>query len=156
MNLTVVLAVVLFGFTQLVFNIYKRILLLQNPFHVLGITDLDFGLSIFTCVFTVLYFFFLCCNIISATLLKRRMKFLLLTIPINFVGFTICKALVEGAYKWDEDSSKMLQFTSSLMIVVYGMWNICIFDLLFIFAPSHKQGTLKERLTVCEEQEGED
>ena len=34
MNLTVVLAVVLFGFTLLVFNIYKGILLLQNPFHV--------------------------------------------------------------------------------------------------------------------------
>ena len=77
----------------------------------------------------------------------------LLIAHLNFIGFTICKAWVEGAYKWYEDPSNMSQFTSSLMIVMYGMWNINIFSLLFLFAPSHKQGTLNESLTVCEKEE---
>ena len=149
MNLAVVLSVILkFGFTLLVFNIYKGVLQLQNPFH-FWITDLDLGFSIFAGVFTGLYLFFLCCYIIRrvcATILKRRFKLLLLTTvliaSLTLIGFIIGK-VIEDAYK----------LTGSLMIGVYGMWNIYIFSLLFLFAPSHKQGTYKDSLVDCEEME---
>ena len=36
---------------------------------------------------------------------------------------------------------------------VYREWYINIFNLLFLFAPSHKQETYKESLTDCEEEE---
>ena len=48
----------------------------------------------------------------------------------------------EGQYKWDEDIQ--LEYTSGFMTGVYGMWNIYVLGLLFLYAPSHKQWTTSQ------------
>lgn len=45
--------------------------------------------------------------------------------------------MVEGQWKWDE--TVHLEFTSAFFIGVYGMWNIYIFAMIVLYAPSHKQ-----------------
>ena len=71
-----------------------------------------------------------------------RFKFLMLatvfTAALTVIGFIIGQ-VAEGAYKWDEDLGETLEYTSGFMTGVYGMWNIYIFGLLFLYAPSHKQ-----------------
>jgi uncharacterized BrkB/YihY/UPF0761 family membrane protein len=72
-----------------------------------------------------------------------RFKFLMLatvfTAALTVIGFIIGQ-VEEGGTKWDEDirESGALEYTSGFMTGVYGLWNIYIFGLLFLYAPSHK------------------
>merc|ERR1712045_579653 len=69
-----------------------------------------------------------------------RFRFLmmatLVTAALTVIGFIIGQ-VSEGQYKWDEDIS--LEYTSGFMTLVYGLWNIYVMGLLFLYAPSHKQ-----------------
>ena len=177
------LAVVLFGCLCLfVFDICERGVQLQNPFYSIWVTDLGtnlaLGFIILAGISAGLYFLFLCYMIrrVFATISSRtaafshmsnvrrlhyqgivwRFKFLMLatvlTAALTVIGFIIGQ-VAEGAYKWDEDLGETLQYTSGFMTGVYGMWNIYIFGLLFLYAPSHKQWGNDDNMSTGEEVE---
>ena len=54
---------------------------------------------------------------------------------VNILGFF----LDVTPYKWNEHLVERLEYTSWLITGVYGMWNIYVFTLLFLYAPSSKQ-----------------
>ena len=128
-------------------------------------TNLALGFIILAGISAGLYFIFLCYMIrkVFATISSRtasfqhmarirrlhyqgiiwRFKFLMLatvfTAALTVIGFIIGQ-VEEGGTKWDEDimTSGALEYTSGFMTGVYGMWNIYIFGLIFLYAPSHK------------------
>lgn len=162
------LSVVLFGCLCLfIFDMCERGVQLQNPFYSIWVTELGtnlaLGFIILAGISAGLYFVFLCYRIrkVFLTIADRaasfqhmaqirrlhyqgiiwRFKFLmlatLLTAALTVIGFIIGQ-VSEGAYKWDDDLGTTLQYTSGFLTGVYGMWNIYIFGLLFLYAPSHK------------------
>ena len=177
------LAVVLFGCLCLfVFDMCERGVQLQNPFFSIWVTDLGtnlaLGFIILAGISAGLYFLFLCYMIrkVFATISSRtasfshmsnirrlhyqgivwRFKFLMLatvlTAALTVIGF-IMGQVAEGAYKWDEDLGDSLQYTSGFMTGVYGLWNIYIFGLMFLYAPSHKHWGDDDNLSTGEEVE---
>eukprot|EP00099_Drosophila_melanogaster_P021269 NP_648445.1 wntless, isoform A [Drosophila melanogaster] len=69
-----------------------------------------------------------------------RFKFLMLATlvcaALTVAGF-IMGQMAEGQWDWNDNVA--IQPTSAFLTGVYGMWNIYIFALLILYAPSHKQ-----------------
>jgi len=158
-------ALVLFGCLCLfVFDMVKRGIQLQNPFY--SIWMMDFGTNfvqgfrILSGILAVLYLLLLCYSIRKMFKMKHSktntydhlspvshtrfwrfeliMLVTLLKVTLTLNGFII-EQVAEDAYKWNEHPPETLEYTSWLITGVYGMWNIYVFTLLFLYAPSSKQ-----------------
>ncbi|XP_049846271.1 protein wntless [Schistocerca gregaria] len=150
----------------LVFDICERGVQLRNPFYSIWDTDLGTNLAlsfiILAGISAGVYFLFLTyriwavfCNISakrsalpSLSCARRlhyqgviyRFKFLMLATLLcalmTVVGF-ILGQVSEGRWKWNDQIE--IEFTSAFFTGVYSMWNIYIFALIVLYAPSHKQ-----------------
>ncbi|XP_060072318.1 protein wntless homolog [Ylistrum balloti] len=161
------LAAVVFGcICMFVFEMCERGIQLKNPFFSVWTTptgtNLALAFIILAGVAACCYFLFLCYMVVcvfktisakrmtlpSMSSLRRRFymgliyrfKFLMLVTlfcSAMTVIFFIISQLSEGQWKWgDEDLN--IQYTSGFFTGVYGMWNVYIFGLLSMYAPSHK------------------
>lgn len=149
-----------------IFDMCERGVQLRNPFYSIWVTDIGTNLAltfiILAGISTGCYFLFLCYMIfrvfrnisqkrasLPAMCSVRRLhyegiiyrfKFLmlatLLCAALTVIGF-ILGQVAEGQWKWDENIK--LEYTSAFFTGVYGMWNIYIFALMVLYAPSHKQ-----------------
>ncbi|KAJ2940875.1 hypothetical protein O0L34_g10134 [Tuta absoluta] len=154
-----------------IFDMCERGVQLRNPFYSIWVTDLGTNLAltfiILAGISTGIYFLFLCYMIWQVFInigqkrqslptmssVRRlhyegiiyRFKFLmlatLLCAALTVIGF-ILGQVAEGQWKWDENIE--LEYTSAFFTGVYGMWNIYIFALLVLYAPSHKQWAVAE------------
>lgn len=149
-----------------IFDMCERGMQLRNPFYSVWMTDIGTNLAltfiILAGISAGLYFIFLSyliwqvfCNISAKravlptmSSVRRlhyegviyRFKFLmlatLLCAAMTVIGF-ILGQVSEGRWKWDDTIE--LEYTSAFFTGVYGMWNIYIFALIVLYAPSHKQ-----------------
>lgn len=152
--------------SMFIFEMCERGSQLRNPFYSIWVSKIGGYLAL---AFIVLagcsagiYFLFLCYMVFrvfknigikrtslpSMSAVRRlhyegiiyRFQFLMLTTllcaALTVIGF-ILGQVSDGQWKWDENIQ--LEFTSALFTGVYGMWNIYIFALMILYAPSHKQ-----------------
>lgn len=161
------LSAVVFGcFCLFVFDMCERGVQLKNPFYSIWVTELGTNLAltfiILAGVSACIYFLFLCymiykvfkninlkrMSIFSMSNARRlfyegviyRFRFLmvatLLCAALTVTSFIVGQ-LAEGRWKWDDDIQ--LQYTSAVVCGVYGMWNVYVFALVVLYAPSHKR-----------------
>ncbi|XP_053618611.1 protein wntless [Plodia interpunctella] len=166
------LSAVAIGCTSLfIFDMCERGVQLRNPFYSIWVTDIGTNLAltfiILAGICTGVYFLFLCYlvwqvfknisqkrqSLPTMSSVRRlhyegiiyRFKFLmlatLLCAALTVIGF-ILGQVAEGQWKWDENIK--LEYTSAFFTGVYGMWNIYIFALLVLYAPSHKHWPVNE------------
>ena len=65
----------------------------------------------------------------------------LLCALLTIVGFVLGQ-MSEG--RWNVHENVELEFSSAFFTGVYGMWNIYIFALMILYAPSHKKWATNE------------
>ncbi|XP_076042789.1 protein wntless-like isoform X2 [Oratosquilla oratoria] len=156
-----------------VFDMCERGAQLSNPFYSIWVTQVGTNLAlsfiILAGVCAGVYFCFLSYMIwkvfmnigskrqsLSAMSSSRRMHYegiiyrfkalmlaTLLCAAMTVIGF-ILGQVSEGRWKWDDDIE--LEYTSAFFTGVYGMWNIYIFALICLYAPSHKRWPKDESL----------
>ncbi|XP_023226791.1 protein wntless-like isoform X2 [Centruroides sculpturatus] len=160
------LSAVAFGCLCLfLFDMCERGVQLKNPFYSIWVTELGtnlaLGFIILAGISACLYFVFLCYMVYkvfrnigfkrstlpSMSSTRRmyyegiiyRFKFLMMS-TLLCAALTVISYIIgqvsEGRWKWDQDIR--LEFTSAFFTGVYGMWNLYVFALLVLYAPSHK------------------
>lgn len=154
-----------------IFDMCERGVQLRNPFYSIWVSDLGTNLAltfiILAGISAGVYFLFLCymvwrvfvnisnkrASLPTMCSVRRlhyegiiyRFKFLMLTTllcaALTVIGF-ILGEVAEGQWKWDDNIE--LEYTSAFFTGVYSMWNIYIFALLVLYAPSHKRWAVTE------------
>ncbi|XP_043555308.1 protein wntless homolog isoform X3 [Chiloscyllium plagiosum] len=152
------------SFCLFIFDLCERGVQLTNPFYSIWATDVGTELAmafiIVAGICACLYFFFLCfmvfqvfrnisgkrCSLPAMSKARRlhyeglifRFKFLMLvtlTCAAMTIVFFIISQVNEGHWKWGE---YIVQVNSAFFTGIYGMWNLYVVAIMFLYAPSHK------------------
>ncbi|XP_072129948.1 protein wntless homolog isoform X2 [Mobula birostris] len=152
------------SFCLFIFDLCERGVQLTNPFYSIWATDVGTELAmafiIVAGICACLYFFFLCfmvfqvfrnisgkrCSLPAMSKARRlhyeglifRFKFLMLvtlTCAAMTIVFFIISQVNDGHWKWGEYT---IQVNSAFFTGIYGMWNLYVFAIMFLYAPSHK------------------
>ncbi|XP_031626580.1 protein wntless [Contarinia nasturtii] len=159
-------AVVIGCVSLFAFDVCERGAQLRNPFYSIWMTkigaNIAFTFILLAGISACVYFFFLCymiwcvfCNIsikrtsLPSMSMARRLHYEGVIYRFNFLMLAtlICAALTITGFiigqmsesQYHLDDPVHLEFTSAFFTGVYGMWNIYIFALIILYAPSHKQ-----------------
>ncbi|XP_074545362.1 protein wntless homolog isoform X1 [Halichoeres trimaculatus] len=157
---------IVFGsFCLFIFDMCERGVQLKNPFYSIWASDVGTELAmafiIVAGICACLYFLFLCFMVfqvfrnisgkrtsLPAMSKARRLhyeglifrfKFLMLvtlTCAAMTVIFFIISQVNEGHWHWGEHT---VQVNSAFFTGIYGMWNLYVFAIMFLYAPSHKR-----------------
>uniref|UniRef100_A0A8C5RYM1 Wnt ligand secretion mediator n=1 Tax=Laticauda laticaudata TaxID=8630 RepID=A0A8C5RYM1_LATLA len=152
------------AFCLFAFDMCERGVQLKNPFYSIWATDIGTELAmafiIVAGICLCLYFLFLCFMVFqvfrnisgkqsslpSMSKARRlhyeglifRFKFLMLitlACAAMTVIFFIFNQVTEGHWKWGDFT---FHWNSAFFTGIYGMWNLYVFALMFLYAPSHK------------------
>nr|XP_033772303.1 protein wntless homolog isoform X2 [Geotrypetes seraphini] len=147
-----------------IFDMCERGVQLKNPFYSIWATDVGTELAmafiIVAGICACLYFGFLCFMVfqvfrnisgkrskLPAMSKTRRLHyeglifrfkfFMLVTLACAALSviFFITSQVNEGHWTWDGTT---VQVNSAFFTGIYGMWNLYVFALMFLYAPSHK------------------
>ncbi|XP_048845527.1 protein wntless homolog [Brienomyrus brachyistius] len=153
------------SFCLFIFDMCERGVQLTNPFYSIWVTDVGTELAmafiIVAGICACLYFLFLCFMVfqvfrnisskrssLPAMSKARRLhyeglifrfKFLMLvtlTCAAMTVIFFIVSQVNEGHWHWGDYT---VQVNSAFFTGIYGMWNLYVFAIMFLYAPSHKR-----------------
>uniref|UniRef100_A0AAY4D1F6 Wnt ligand secretion mediator n=1 Tax=Denticeps clupeoides TaxID=299321 RepID=A0AAY4D1F6_9TELE len=153
------------SFCLFIFDMCERGVQLKNPFFSIWASDVGTELAmafiVVAGICACLYFLFLCFMVFQVfrnisgkrsslpamTKARRlhyeglifRFKFLMLvTLACAAVTviFFIISQVNEGHWHWGEHT---VQVNSAFFTGMYGMWNLYVFTLMFLYAPSHKR-----------------
>uniref|UniRef100_A0A3B4UCL5 Wnt ligand secretion mediator n=1 Tax=Seriola dumerili TaxID=41447 RepID=A0A3B4UCL5_SERDU len=157
---------IVFGsFCLFIFDMCERGVQLTNPFYSIWASDVGTELAmafiIVAGICACLYFLFLCFMVfqvfrnisgkrtsLPAMSKARRLhyeglifrfKFLMLvtlTCAAMTVIFFIISQVNEGHWHWGDHT---VQVNSAFFTGIYGMWNLYVFAIMFLYAPSHKR-----------------
>lgn len=159
-------AIVVGCLSLLIFDLCERGVQLRNPFYSIWVTPIGTNLAlsfiILAGISASMYFLFLCYmiwrvfknisikrSVLPSMSTARRLHYEGIIYRFNFLMLVtvICAAVTvisfilnqvaEGRYKWDDNLE--VELSSAFFTGVFGMWNIYIYSLLILYAPSHKQ-----------------
>ncbi|OXB82176.1 UNVERIFIED_CONTAM: hypothetical protein H355_009055 [Colinus virginianus] len=115
------------SFCLFIFDMCERGVQLKNPFYSIWTTEVGTELAV---SFSVAF--------LSKQGLIFRFKFLMLitlACAAMTVIFFIVSQVTEGHWRWGDVT---IQVNSAFFTGIYGMWNLYVFALMFLYAPSHK------------------
>ncbi|KAK3749215.1 hypothetical protein QZH41_018268 [Actinostola sp. cb2023] len=155
------------GISLLVFDICERGYQLHNPFFSIWATklgsDIAYGFIISATVCACVYFLFLCVMVVKVFLNIRGKKATFKSMSrarrLNYEGLIyrfeflmvmtlLCAALTvvffvisnvnEAQWKFGDEESTV-EISSALFTGIYGMWNVYVMSLMFLYAPSSSE-----------------
>ncbi|XP_035993776.1 protein wntless homolog [Fundulus heteroclitus] len=148
-----------------IFDMCERGVQLTNPFYSIWASDIGTELAMSFIIVAVicacLYFLFLCfmvfqvfrnisgkrTSLLAMSKARRlhyeglifRFKFLMLvtlTCAAMTIIFFIISQVNKGHWHWGDH---MVHVNSAFFTGIYGMWNLYVFAIMFLYAPSHKR-----------------